>query len=103
MTALLATHLAAGGGCASAGQGRRLKVQILAINDFHGQIGAGHIATSGLNQEVGGAPVLAAYLRRSAAGAEDRTFLVSAGDLVMEPLPDDALGRPAQAVAVEGD
>ena len=34
---------------------------------------------------------------------EERDGSVGAGDLVVKLLPDDALGRPAQAVAVEGD
>jgi 5'-nucleotidase len=54
-------------------------VKVLAINDFHGQISAGQKIGSAA---VGGAGVLAAYLKNAMAGKEGRTILVEAGDLV---------------------
>ncbi len=69
-------------GTAAKGGERPLKhVKILAINDLHGRIGnepSGEIA----GQAVGGGPFLAARLREAMSGAEDRTVIVSAGDLV---------------------
>jgi 2',3'-cyclic-nucleotide 2'-phosphodiesterase/3'-nucleotidase len=56
-----------------------VSVKLLAINDFHGQISTGKTVSS---RAVGGAGVLAAYLRAAMAGKEDRTVLVEAGDLV---------------------
>jgi 5'-nucleotidase len=55
-------------------------VEILGINDFHGQISKGR-AVAG--RPVGGAEVLASWLRAAMKdGDEDRTFLVHAGDQV---------------------
>ncbi|MGE4561278.1 MAG: metallophosphoesterase [Desulfobulbus sp.] len=63
-------------------------VQILAINDFHGQIVEG-IKVSG--RPVGSAPVLAAYLKEASKGMENRTFIVHAGDAVGASPPESAL------------
>lgn len=63
-------------------------LQILAINDFHGQL-TGGIKLAG--RPVGSAPVLAAYLREAQRGREDRTFIVHAGDLVGASPPESAL------------
>jgi 2',3'-cyclic-nucleotide 2'-phosphodiesterase/3'-nucleotidase len=64
--------------CAPAAAGP-VAVKILAINDFHGQIGAGKkVGTSA----VGSAGILASYLRTAMAGVESRTVLAEAGDLV---------------------
>lgn len=70
-----------------------LKVKLLAINDFHGQIEAGKTQGAGSYNQVGSAPVLAAYLKKAAAGMEERTIIVSAGDLVGASPADSALLR----------
>jgi len=63
--------------CAPAA-GAPVAVKLLSINDFHGQISTGQkIGTAA----VGGAGVLAAYLRNAGA-ASANTLLVEAGDLV---------------------
>jgi len=54
-------------------------VQLLAINDFHGQLSAGRKVAG---RPVGSAPVLAAYLEAAQAGREKETFIVHAGDQV---------------------
>lgn len=54
-------------------------VQILAINDFHGQLSAGRRVA---NRPIGSAPVLASYLKAAQAGQENQTFIVHAGDHV---------------------
>ncbi len=54
-------------------------VKLLAINDFHGHISAGQQVGG---KPAGGAAVFAAYLRAAAAGREDHTFIVHAGDAV---------------------
>ena len=59
-------------------------VQLLSINDFHGQLSAGRRVA---NRPVGGAAVLAAYLLAAQQDANDpelsdRTFIVHAGDHV---------------------
>lgn len=56
-----------------------LRVKLLAINDFHGQLSAGRRVA---NRPVGGAGVLAAYLKAAQAGLDDRSILVHAGDHV---------------------
>ncbi len=65
-----------------------LQVKILAINDFHGQIGTGKKVSS---RPVGSAPVLAAYLKEAQKGWEDRTIIAEAGDLMGASPPDSAL------------
>ena len=48
-------------------------VKLLGINDFHGQIEAGKTVSG---RPVGGAAVLASYLKAAQAGIEDQTILV---------------------------
>ena len=54
-------------------------LKILAINDFHGQLGPGKKVG---DRAAGSAGVLASYLKAARQGMEDRTFIVSDGDLV---------------------
>ncbi|MEA5112780.1 MAG: bifunctional metallophosphatase/5'-nucleotidase [Geobacteraceae bacterium] len=80
---LLPVQLMAMGGCTSTGYSTaNLKAKVLAINDFHGQISEGKTAGKGEYNKVGSAPVLAAYLKNAQAGMEERSFIVSVGDLV---------------------
>ncbi len=79
-----------------------IHVQLLGINDFHGQLGAGRIVG---NRPVGGAAVLAAYLRAAqqdarAGDEEDRTFIVHAGDHVGATPPESALLQDEPAIGV---
>jgi 5'-nucleotidase len=67
---------------------RYVPVQVLAINDFHGQLGSGKTVSG---RPVGSAPVLAAYLRSASAGMEGNTIIVSAGDIVGASPPQSAL------------
>ena len=73
---------------AQKGKSDTLRVKLLAINDFHGQLSAGRVVS---NRPVGGAAVLAAYLNAAQAGMEDRTFIVHAGDHVGATPPASAL------------
>jgi 5'-nucleotidase len=73
----------------------RVPVQILAINDFHGQISPGKKVH---NRPVGSAPVLAAYLKKAQKDFAGYTFIVSAGDLVGASPPDSALLQDEPAV-----
>ena len=54
-----------------------LRVKLLSINDFHGQLSAGRRVS---NRPVGSASVLTAYLKAAQAGMEDKTVIVHAGD-----------------------
>jgi 5'-nucleotidase len=70
-------------GCAStASSTANLKVKVLAINDFHGQVSEGKTVGKRTGNKVGSAPVLAAYLKNAQTGMEERSFIVSVGDLV---------------------
>ncbi|CUQ68168.1 5'-nucleotidase [Candidatus Nitrospira inopinata] len=70
-----------------------LHVQVLGINDFHGQLSEGRRVA---NRPVGGAAVLAAYLEAAQQDPRDpdlseRTFIVHAGDHVGATPPESAL------------
>lgn len=70
-----------------------LHVQLLGINDFHGQLSEGRRVA---NRPVGGAAVLAAYLHAAQQDLNDpdlpeRTFIVHAGDHVGATPPESAL------------
>ncbi len=67
------------GGCTRTDRSDVVPVQILAINDFHGQITPGQKVNG---RPVGSAPVLAAYLRKEQKEFASFTFFVHAGDLV---------------------
>ena len=74
--AVLALTVFCGSACAGS---KPLTVQILAKNDFHGQISPGQIVSG---HPAGSAPVLASYLKNAMIGMKNRTVIVSAGDLV---------------------
>jgi 5'-nucleotidase len=71
------------------------RVQILGINDFHGRL------TTGLKvgaRPVGGAAVLASYLRNEQAAFTGDTFIVHAGDQVGASPPESALLQDEPAI-----
>ena len=72
-------------------------IKILAINDFHGSLSAER--TVG-NRPVGGAAVLASYLKAAQKGWEDRTVLVHAGDHVGASPPVSALLQDEPAIMI---
>lgn len=63
-------------------------IKILGINDFHGQLSSGIIVN---NEPVGGAAVLASYLKHAQQGMEDKTVIALMGDLVGASPPVSAL------------
>ncbi|MGQ0502999.1 MAG: bifunctional metallophosphatase/5'-nucleotidase [Panacagrimonas sp.] len=68
---------------ASAAKPETVKIQVLAINDFHGNIAApagssGRVGTV----DAGGAEFLSTHIARLRDENPDRTFVVSAGDLI---------------------
>lgn len=63
-------------------------IKLLGINDFHGQISSGRFVK---NQPVGGAAVLAAYLKQAQQGMEDRTIITIMGDQVGASPPASGL------------
>jgi 5'-nucleotidase len=71
-----------------ASRNKIVSMKILAINDFHGQIGTGKKVAG---RDVGSAPVLAGYLNAAGKGMQGRTIIVSAGDFVGASPADSAL------------
>jgi len=72
-----------------------LRVKLLGFNDFHGQLSAGRVVS---NRPVGGAAVLASYLKNAQAGIEDQTIIVHAGDHVGASPPASALLQDEPAI-----
>jgi 5'-nucleotidase len=69
--------------------------QVLAINDFHGQMIEGQKIS---NRLVGGAAVLTSYLKSAALGMEDRTVYAEVGDMVGASVPQSALLQDEPAI-----
>ncbi len=67
---------------------KQVPVQILSINDFHGQVAPGQKAEG---RPVGSAPVLAAYMKKAQQDLGGFTFFASAGDLIGASPPESAL------------
>jgi 5'-nucleotidase len=65
-----------------------VRIKLLDINDFHGQLSSGRLVAG---RPVGSAAVLAAYLKTAAANARDGAILVHAGDHVGASPPASAL------------
>jgi 5'-nucleotidase len=62
---------------AGASSRKPVRIKVLGFNDFHGQIDAGRRLGG---RPVGGAAVLAAYLKSAMRGQEERTLIANAGD-----------------------
>lgn len=73
-----------------------VRVKLLAINDFHGQLSAGRRVAG---RPVGSAPVLTSYLKSARAGREGQTVLVHAGDHVGASPASSALLQDEPAIA----
>jgi 5'-nucleotidase len=71
-----------------------VRLQLLAINDFHGQLAS----RKWDGREVGGAAVLKAYLDRERARFGGETFILEAGDLVGASAPESALLQDEPAI-----
>lgn len=65
-----------------------VKVKVLGINDFHGQLSSGRQVNS---RPVGGAAVLGAYLKAETEGFERASLIIHAGDQVGASPPASAL------------
>jgi len=78
-------------------RGHDRRVQILSINDFHGRLSTG-LTVAG--RPVGGAAVLASYLRAEEAAFLGDSFVVHAGDHVGASPPDSALLQDEPAIDV---
>jgi 5'-nucleotidase len=72
-------------------------VQLLALNDFHGQLGTGR---SLAGRPAGAAAVLASYLRAASAAFEGDTLIVHAGDWVGASPPASGLLHDEPAIEV---
>ncbi len=58
---------------------RLVRVKLLGFNDFHGSLSASYVLEG---RPVGGAAVLASYLRAHSRGFEERSVIAHAGDFV---------------------
>ena len=74
---------------------RQVPVQLLGINDFHGQLSPKTVA----GRPAGGAAVLGAYLEAAQVGLQDSTFIVHAGDHVGASPPNSALLQDEPAIS----
>ncbi|HEY0685124.1 MAG TPA: bifunctional metallophosphatase/5'-nucleotidase [Steroidobacter sp.] len=73
-----------------------VKIKLLGINDFHGQLSPRAVAS----RPAGGAAVLASYLRAASESAKDGAFIVHAGDHVGASPPNSALLQDEPAISV---
>ena len=76
--------------------GGNFHVKLLGLNDFHGQLEKGKLVS---NRPVGGAAVLASYLKTAQAGIESQTIIVHAGDHVGASPPASALLQDEPSIA----
>jgi len=76
-------------------KGGEAKIKILGFNDFHGQLSAGRLVGG---HPVGGAAVMASYLKAASAAAEDGALIVHAGDHVGASPPASALLQDEPAI-----
>lgn len=73
----------------------RLRVKLLGLNDFHGQLSPRTVD----GRPVGGAAVLASYLKAAMAGFPGRSFIVHAGDQAGASPPNSALLQNEPAIS----
>ncbi len=73
-------------------------VRIVALNDFHGQIGDSSSIVEG--DAIGGAATLAAYVNKERAGNPNGTVVVSAGDAFGASPPESTLLNHESSMAV---
>ncbi len=92
---LLGARAAADDARATPAQQANARVQLLGLNDFHGQLGPGK---SIAGRPVGSAPVLASYLREQTARFPGATLIVHAGDWVGASPPTSALLQDEPAI-----
>jgi 5'-nucleotidase len=69
--------------------------KVLGFNDFHGQLSEGRRVA---NRPVGGAAVLASYLKAAQVGFENKTLIIHAGDHVGASPPESALLQDEPAI-----
>jgi 5'-nucleotidase len=72
-----------------------VKARLLGFNDFHGQLPEGRLVS---NRPVGGAAVLASYLRAAQVGFEGESLILHAGDHVGASPPESALLQDEPAI-----
>lgn len=71
------------------------RVKILGFNDFHGQL----MGRTLEGRPVGGAAVLASYLKEAARGMEDATVIAHAGDFIGASPPESAFYQDEPSIA----
>ena len=73
-----------------------VRVKLLGINDFHGQLSPRVVGT----RPAGGAAVLTSYLKAAAATAQDGALIIHAGDHVGASPPNSALLQDEPSISV---
>jgi 5'-nucleotidase len=96
LVAMLSLSAARGAAQAAPAAGEPARVQLLGLNDFHGQLGP---AKKLFDRPVGGAAVLASYLRDATLRFHGETLIVHAGDWVGASPPASALLQDEPAVS----
>ncbi len=76
-------------------------VNVIGLNDFHGQLDQTTTPIDGLNVPVGGAPALATMFDEEAGALPGETLLLAAGDNVGATPPNSALLDDRPAIDVE--
>ncbi|MFZ5895212.1 MAG: bifunctional metallophosphatase/5'-nucleotidase [Myxococcota bacterium] len=76
-------------------KGRVVQAKVLGFNDFHGQLPEGRLVAG---RPVGGAAVLASYLKSAAQGFDGRALIIHAGDHVGASPPESALLQDEPAI-----
>ena len=77
------------------GHAQAIDFCVLAVNDFHGRISEGQKIG---DRPVGGAAVLASYLKSEIAGREGRAVIAEVGDLIGASEPASSLLRDEPAI-----
>ena len=77
------------------GRAQEIDFRVLAVNDFHGRISEGQKIGE---RPVGGAAVLASYLKSEIAGREGRAVIAEVGDLIGASEPASSLLRDEPAI-----
>lgn len=72
-----------------------VKLKLLGLNDFHGQLSARTVSS----RPAGGAAVLASYLKSAAGSAADGALIIHAGDHVGASPPNSALLQDEPAIS----
>ena len=87
--------------CWALAKGGAKRVDIIGLNDFHGQLDPATLAFDGINANVGGAALLATMFDEESARCPGHGLILAAGDNVGASPPNSALLQDMPAIDVE--